>query len=198
MVCQMPHSTMLRFVQLLPNVSVKGDFILKDLPGSGKRIDVLCRVLAACFEWAPSTIEKDRLEVIALLGNHLALQFNYPTEGLPSGEREWAQIIKDSLKGNTPDFVKIVERGLEEIITELNNPPMKNLWVLHEEGTQFKLSQMLNSTTDNSFMLGDHRGFNSQSEELISKYALEKVSLGITSYLSSHCVAHIISEFERK
>ena len=194
----MPSSTTLRFIQLLPNVSVKGDFILKDLPGSGKRIDVLCRVLAACFEWGPVSFERKKLEVIAILGNQLTLQFMYPEENIPIGEQGWAHIIRDALRGNPSSFVKVTEKDLEALIEEINDPPEKNLWILHEEGTQLDGSSAVNLATDNSFMLGDHRGFDSHSEELISKYALQKVSLGITSYLSSHCVAHIISEFERK
>ncbi|TFH11084.1 MAG: hypothetical protein E4H14_01325 [Candidatus Thorarchaeota archaeon] len=194
----MPHSTMLRFIQILPNVATTGDFILKDLPGSGKRIDVLCRVLSACFEWAPSTWKKEDLEVIAVLGDSIILRFQFPTEILPSGENAWARVLKESLRGNPPDFVQISEGNLESVIIEFNNSSSSNLWLLHEEGEERSLKEIAISGSDNSFMLGDHRGFDSQTEELISKLALRKVSLGNTSYLSSHCVAYIISEFERK
>jgi tRNA (pseudouridine54-N1)-methyltransferase len=194
----MPNSAMLRFIQILPNASVSGDFILKDLPGSGKRIDVLCRVLAASFEWGPYDLERSQIEVIAIIGNSVILRFGYPKENIPSGEKAWAQVIKESLKGNPPDFVLVSEGNLESVIMEINSPPKSNLWVLHEEGAQFDMSKSQNSMTENSFMLGNHRGFNSHAEELISKHALQKVSLGNTSYLSSHCVARIISEFERK
>ena len=194
----MPHSTMLRFIQILPNASTSGDFILKDLPGSGKRIDVLCRVLSACFEWGPSTLQKNKIEVIAIIGDSVILRFQFHGESIPSGEKAWAQVLKESLKGNPPDYVRVQGSNLESIIRELNNPPKSNLWILHEDGEELKIQEISDSGTDNSFMLGDHRGFNSQTEELTSKYTLRKVSLGKTSYLSSHCVAHIISEFERK
>lgn len=192
----MPHSTRLRFIQLLPNASTSGDFILRDLPGSGKRIDVLCRVLSASFEWGPNTWNSSMISVIAVIGDAAILQFHYPGESLPSGERSWAQIIKDSLNDKPPDFVMVREGNLESVILE-HNTPSENLWILHEDGEELNLQEVLNSTTDNSFMLGDHRGFNSQTGELVSKYSLRKISLGKTSYLSSHCVARIISEFER-
>ncbi|TFG32634.1 hypothetical protein EU528_02805 [Candidatus Thorarchaeota archaeon] len=198
MVCQMPHSTKLRFIQILPNASTAGDFILKDLPGSGKRIDVLCRVLSSCFEWATNTWKKDEIEVIAVIGDAVILRFQLPEEAVPSGEKAWAQVIKDSLKGNPPDYVHVFEGNLEKVIIEFDNSASSNLWLLHEGGEKLNLQIAVNSGGDNSFMLGDHRGFNSQTEELISKYAIQKVSLGDTSYLSSHCVAYIISEFERK
>ena len=193
----MPNSSMLRFIQILPNASTSGDFILKDLPGSGKRIDVLCRVLSACFEWGPSTLQQNKIEVIAVIGDSVILRFQFHGENIPSGEKAWAQVLKESLKGNPPDYVRVQEGNLESIIIDFNKPPKSILWILHEEGEDLK-AQEISMETDNSFMLGDHRGFSSQSEELISKHALQKVSLGDTSYLSSHCAAHIISEFERK
>lgn len=192
----MPHSTRLRFIQLLPNASTTGDFNLKDLPGSGKRIDVLCRVLSASFEWGPNTWNPSNIEVIAVFGDAVILRFQFPSEKLPSGERAWAQVIKDSLNDNPPDYIAIRKGNVESVILECNMPS-ENLWILHEDGEEVDLQAISNSTTDNSFMLGDHRGFNSQTEELVSKYSLRKVSLGKTSYLSSHCVARIISEFER-
>ncbi len=194
----MPNSSMLRFIQILPNVSTSGDFILKDLPGSGKRIDVLCRVLSACFSWGSSKWDKHRIELLAVIGDSVILRIQNPEQKTPTGERAWAQILKDSLKGNPPEYVRVQKGNLESIIIDLNKPPKSILWILHEEGEGMKVQEISISETDNSFMLGDHRGFSSQSEELISKYALQKVSLGDTSYLSSHCAAHIISEFERK
>jgi tRNA (pseudouridine54-N1)-methyltransferase len=189
---------MLRFIQILPNISTSGNFILKDLPGSGKRIDVLCRVLSSCFEWAPSTWKKEEIEVIAVIGDSVSLRFRFPKENLPSGEKAWAQVLKDSLKGNPPDYVQLSEENLENVIREFHNSVSSNLWLLHEEGERLNLQEIAISGRDNSFMLGNHKGFNSQTEELISKFTLRKVSLGDISYLSSHCVAHIISEFERK
>ena len=171
---------------------------MKDLPGSGKRIDVLCRVLSACFEWGPSKWDKHLLELLAVIGDSIILRIQDPGQKTPTGERAWAQILKESLKGNPPEYVQVYDGNLESVIRDLNNPPTSILWILHEEGEEINFHEKSISGTDNSFMLGDHRGFNSQTEELISKHALQKVSLGNTSYLSSHCVAHIISEFERK
>jgi len=140
---------------------------------------------------------KEQIEVVAVIGNSVILRFRLP-EDLPSGEKAWAQVLKESLKGNPPDYVHVSEGNLENVIREFNDSASSNLWLLHEEGEELSLQEIASSGSDNSFMLGDHRGFNSQTEELISKFALRKVSLGDISYLSSHCVARIISEFERK
>ena len=194
----MPDSTKIRFIQLLPEASPKGDFILKDLPGSGKRIDLLCRVFSAGFDWAPNTFDKANIEIIAVIDDSIILQVQYPGENPPTGEKAWAKIIKDSLRGEPPHYVQVINDNLESVILKFNNPPKANLWVLHEDGEEVDLREAVTLATDNSFMLGDHRGFNSQTEELVSKYSLQKISLGKTSYLSSHCVALIISRFERK
>lgn len=190
-------SAMLRFIQLLPQVSPKGDFILRDLPGSGKRIDVLCRDLAACFSWGPITWPKASLELIAIIADTAILTFRYPGDETPQNEVEWASVIIDSLREQPPECVTVSKGSVEEKIKEYCNPPESTLWVLDQNGLHISEFETNQENTQNSFMLGDHRGFNSQTESLITGYALPRVSLGKKSYLSSHCVASIISEFER-
>jgi tRNA pseudouridine-54 N-methylase len=73
---------------MLPQAPPEGDFLLKDLPGSGKRIDILCRDLAACFDWAPVSWSKSQLEIIAVIGNKKTLTFREPKEQIPRGEVE--------------------------------------------------------------------------------------------------------------
>ncbi|TFG34707.1 hypothetical protein EU527_01925 [Candidatus Thorarchaeota archaeon] len=193
----MSTSTMIRFIQILPQVSEKGNFLLKDLPGSGKRIDILCRDLAACFDWGPIKWPKSQLEFIAVLKDSKILQFQNPKENLPRGERAWAEVIHNSLKNNPPEFVYVSDGNLESIIEEYDKPPQSRVWVLCENGGHIGECKFNIPESQNSFMLGDHRGFDSNTEELASKYNLWKVSLGKISYLSSHCVVSIISEFER-
>ena len=188
---------MLRFVQILPQVFPEGDFLLKDLPGSGNRIDILCRDLAACFDWGPTTWSKSSLELKAVIGNAKILTFSNPQNQTPRGEVEWASIIRDSLKDKPPSFVEVSGGTLEDVIKQLNQPTDSSLWVLDEEGTYLSDIQTILPSTQNSFMLGDHRGFDSQTVSLISQYRIQRISLGKKSYLSSHCLAAIISEFER-
>ena len=190
----MPEATMLRFAQILPQVFPDGDFLLKDLPGSGKRIDVLCRDLAACFEWGQTTWSKSELEMIAVIGDTKILTFSDPQDKIPRGEVGWASVIRDSLKGAPPSFVDVSDGNLEDLIGKLSQTA---LWVLDEEGDMLSDIKTINPAAQNSFMLGDHRGFDSQTENLISQYNIQRISLGKKSYLSSHCLAAIISEFER-
>lgn len=189
--------TMLRFIQLLPTVPYTGDFLLRDLPGSGRRVDILCRDLAACFDWGPTEWPLTQLELKAIFSDQVILTFQKPNEKMPKGEREWAMVIKNALQGNPPDYVSVTEGNLESIIRELGQSPLSQLWVLHEKGEYFGNCHMHIFGTQNSFMLGDYKGFDSRTEELIVKHGLMRVALGRTSYLSSHCVASVISKFER-
>jgi tRNA (pseudouridine54-N1)-methyltransferase len=193
----MPESTMLRFVQILPQVSPEGEFLLKDLPGSGKRIDVLCRDLAACFSWGPIFWSLASLEMIAVIGNTKIMTFINPQDELPSGEMGWASVIRDSLREKPPNYVDISEGTLEDVIIRLNLARDSKLWVLDEQGTNLFDPHVVRPFTQNSFMLGNHRGFDSQTESIMSQYNIDRISLGKKSYLSSHCLAAIISEFER-
>ena len=193
----MPGPTLIRFLQLLPQVSPEGNFLLKDLSGSGKRIDVLCRDLAACFEWAPMTWPKSGLELIAIIGDAKILKFKNPEDQTCKGEVGWATVVRNSLRGDPPSFIAVSNGILEDVIHELNQPPVSALWVLDEKGSEISKVPDVHSAPQNSFMLGGHRGFDSQTIDIISKYKIRKISLGRKSYLSSHCLAAIISEFER-
>lgn len=170
---------------------------MKDLPGSGKRIDVLCRDLAACFEWGPVSFLKSNLELIALIGETTVLTFRHPQDQIPLGEVGWASVIKESLRGQQPAFVEVSEGSLDDIIRKLNQPKESGLWVLDEDGAHLSDTKSVHQFTQNSFMLGNHKGFDSQTKNLISELGIPKVSLSKKSYLSSHCLAAIISEFER-
>jgi len=178
-------------------VSPKGDFLLKDLPGSGKRIDVLCRDLATCFDWGPTSWPKSQLEIIAVIGNAKILTFKDPQDQIPQGEVGWASEIREALRGTPGNYVDIADGTLELAIEGINQTRDSNLWVLDEEGTSLFDSQISHPLGQNNFLVGDHRGFDSETENIISKYNIQRISLGGKSYLSSHCLAAIISEFER-
>jgi tRNA (pseudouridine54-N1)-methyltransferase len=192
----MPDSPLLRFIQLLPNVPSNGDFLLQDLPGSGKRIDVLCRDLSACFDWAPIFWNRDMLEVVAVLQDNMMITFR----GLPAkkrGEVEWAVMIRDTLRGEEVDGLQLEKRPLDNLIQDLQETDSSEVYVLDETGNPLDKALNAKSSAQNSFMLGDHRGFDSRTEELIVEHKLTRVSLGERSYLSSHCIAAIIAYFER-
>jgi tRNA (pseudouridine54-N1)-methyltransferase len=190
---------MLRFIQVLPDVSPKGDFILKDLPGSGKRVDVLCRCLAACFDWSIHTWTSKNLEFIAVIGEELLLTFKVRSNTHRKGEVWWATAVKDALQGNPPEGVTVTPGTTATLIPSILGEDNSQVYVLEEHGAPISLLRAkLQETSQNSFMLGDHRGFSRETLELLDALKVRRISLGPVSYLSSHCVAAIIAEFERR
>jgi len=192
----MEQITHLRFILYLPELSEDGDFHFKDLPGSGKRIDVLCRSLAACFDWGPSTLDRFNLEIIALVGKTSCLRIRNPDTDMPRSEVWWARAIKDALCGNPPPFIAIENLDLENVIQEILAAGRSNLWVLHEAGSAFNQHSLIDMNAQNSFIIGGYRGFDSEALTVFDDHSIYRLSLGNTSYLTSHCVAAIISMYE--
>ena len=186
----------LRFIAIFPDIPIDGKFILRDLPGSGKRIDVLCRSLAACFDWSSSLEIRSKLEFMVSLSHSILLRFKAPTDATLRGETWWATIVRDSLRNTPPDFVTVEERGLEELLQILQKEE-SNIFVLEEEGRPLAAISKTPSASPYSFMLGNHRGFDEGTSKIIQKLDIQRVSLGQRSYLGSHCVAAVISHFER-
>ncbi len=188
---------LLRFILVLPQSSTDGKFILRDLPGSGKRIDILCRGLAACFDWGPSTWPKFQIELIAIIGNEIILTFRHPENDHVKGEPQWGSIIRDAMKSHLSDSVTIKHSSLHDFIAELLESSGSRLWVLEEDGMPISSCIGNGQATQSSFIVGDHKGFDSGTQRVIHNCNIPSVSLGAASYLSSHCIAAVISEFER-
>ncbi len=193
----MREPTRLRFIQLLPKVPPRADFLLRDLPGSGHRIDVLCRDLAACFEWGPASWERSSIELVAVLQGGTTITFNHYDKRDAMGEVGWAQLIQDALMMRSVEGIKVTLQTLENLLEEIMSTRNSEVFMLHEAGGPFQEVVETCRATQNSFMLGDHRGFDSQTEEILTSYGVKRVSLGERSYLSSHCISAIISRFER-
>jgi tRNA pseudouridine-54 N-methylase len=186
----------LRFILHLPEISEEGNFLLKDLPGSGKRIDVLCRSLAVCFDWGPSKLDKSYLEVFALVGKSSCLRIRNPDTEMPRGEVWWASAIKDALTGSSLPFISIENLSLEDVVEEVLETDGDRLWVLDEAGSESVKGNLSRSNAQNSFIIGGYRGFNSEALTIFEDHSIYRLTLGTTSYLTSHCIAAIISMYE--
>ncbi|TFG12078.1 hypothetical protein EU537_10330 [Candidatus Thorarchaeota archaeon] len=197
MVCQMASSTAsFSFIHVFPRIPAKPKFHLKDLPGSGKRIDILCRGLAACFDWAPELISRTNIEYYAVLSDKITMKFTYSPECIGKGETWWASVIQRVLSGVNVDFCGKMDWNLE---TTMKSTTQDNfdLYVLDEKGTPIDTVLQHSNLSQNSFMVGDHRGFELDTRELLRDMNVQQVSLGETSYLGSHCIAQVISNYER-
>ncbi|MHA2240433.1 MAG: hypothetical protein ACXACE_02390 [Candidatus Thorarchaeota archaeon] len=180
----------------MPNMSTNGQFILRDLPGSGNRVDILCRSLQACFDWGPVFWSKSKLEFLAVIANEVVLRFRNPSHPHEMGEVWWASAIQDSLKGEPPPFVDFNNAGLRETLEEIVEHSSSVIYALDERGNMISDWAPYGSASQNSFMLGDHHGFDFNTQTVMKDLGISRISLGVTSYLGSHCVGTIISKLE--
>lgn len=157
-------------------------------------MDILCRSLAACFDWGPTTWPKSMLEFVAVMSDKITLRIRNPGELLPRGEVHWAEAVRRALGESEIDFGQCQRLGLPELLAELHQG---HVWALEETGEPFRESRITNPHGENTFIVGDHRGFDSQTQRILDDHSIYRLSIGNTSYLSSHCVAAIISKFER-
>jgi tRNA pseudouridine-54 N-methylase len=192
----MLNAVFLRFLLYFPNMPTKGDFLLRDLPGSGNRVDVLCRCLSACFGWAPTIIPSNEIELRAVLSDELTLQFHRPERAEDMAETDWAKDIRESLNGNHPEYISIDDLDFEQNIQQLVNDSSTNVWLLHEKSENS--IKTWNPSLQNSFILGDHKGFDSHSLKIIRECGIPDLSIGPLPYLGSHCIATVIAEAERR
>jgi tRNA pseudouridine-54 N-methylase len=189
---------LLRFVLVFPTLPVSGQFHTKDLPGSGKRIDVLCRSLASCFDWGPTTWPKEKLQVAAIIGNQVILEIGYPDTKIPHGEVSWAMEVRQALNGNPSSYIEVKEMGLADYIDEILSAPNSKVWALDETGSDITDASGFDDTSNHSMLIGDHKGYNEETLAILANRSIYRISLGKTSYLGSHCIAAIIGLLERK
>lgn len=188
---------LLRFVLVFPTIPTSGQFHTKDLPGSGKRIDVLCRSLAASFEWGPTTWSRENIQVAAIIGDQVTLEIGHPNLQGPQGEVAWAFDIKLALNGRPPSYIEIKDMGLADYIDSIASEPNSKIWALEETGDYIAEVSGFDATFNNSILIGDQKGYNRESQAVIADRSIYRISLGKTSYLGSHCIAAIIGLLER-
>ena len=180
-------------LQQIPN---DGTFLLQDLPGSGKRIDILCRSLSAGFQWGRNSWPLSNVELIALLSDNTCLHFKGTEGTMTFGEKQWAELIQRALQEEVVYGITVSNTTLNELIHSFNKQPESCVIVLEESGVP--LSTLVGDTTVSqySFMLGKHVGFDSKERQLFEDHNLPVASLGDIDYLGSHCIAAVISHFE--
>jgi tRNA pseudouridine-54 N-methylase len=190
--------TGLRFIGIYSTIQVDAEFNMKDLTGAGRRIDVLCRSLEACFDWAADRPITASVEYVAVLEKEIVLRFTNPGDATGKGETWWAGHIRDALRDNPPPFVRVARTTLEQFLEDIREESSQEMFVLEEKGRLLKARTLEQSPSQYSFILGDHRGFSERTRGVFQSFNIPSISLGPKSYLGSHCVAAVISELERR
>ena len=182
------------------------EFNLNDLPGSGGRMDLVCRCISSAL-WVSNDLRRDTRIFITFEGPTnppKTIVFDgYSLKGVNPDERNIASHIKKALRIGlnlqlnqeieVSPGIKIAKRSFESIIKEKSKK--MQLLYLHPEGKDIKDIKI---ERDVAFILGDHVGIPKKTERLIERVKAERVSLGKRVYLASHAIVIANYELDRR
>jgi len=196
------------FILDAPRCHTTDDFLIRDVPGTSGRLDVVCRILAATFRTVPQL--NQYLCFLAILGGPpnppLLLKVSSATaENIPESELACALLLKGLLHqyrtaGSEkyeiwPQF-SLTKKGFEETLQETAKT-VNQIYYLVEKGEPFE-NIHLDPAKPLAFILGDDQGLPPEHEKQLSKYDIQRVTIGEQSYLGSQVVTLILLELARQ
>jgi tRNA pseudouridine-54 N-methylase len=158
-------------------------------------MDLLARCIIAAFDTPTGTRKCTTLEIVleGMPNPPVSITFDGDRFGeLPAGEVAVATIIFASLSGKEFPGVCMRRRPFIESVRGYSENGFR-LYYLHEEG---KDSRGMRFAEKPAFILGDHKGLDPASERKLDAAGAERVSLGATSYLASHCITVVNCELD--
>lgn len=182
---------MRRFVVIAHDVPPSPDFSLDDLPGSAGRLDVLCRCVADGLLTSHGV--RSDAEVVVVVQDELVIRFDGTSiRRLQPDERSTAARFRDAL-GDSRDAIGeiavesspgvTVRRG--DLGTALAESP-EPIIQLHEAGEPLPETSPTESAT---YVLSDHRSFDSGDETTLSEFVDRRVSVGPVAIHANHAIS---------
>ncbi len=173
-----------------------GNFSLNDLPGSGGRMDVLCRCVNACL-FLSHDLRRDAECFLLLCGAPAAektIRFSgEKVRSLSPDERSAAALVKKvidipcgSVFREAADGVSIRRGGLAELLAE------HRFAVLDEQGEDIREAPSL----PDAFLLSDHLNFSPDEEALLRD--LPRYSVGPRCLHADHTITVLHNELDRR
>jgi tRNA (pseudouridine54-N1)-methyltransferase len=173
-----------------------GAFILNDLPGSGGRMDILCRCVNTSL-FLSHDLRRDVDCYLVLCGGPVppkTIRFSgNAVRSLSPDERSAGALIKKAL--NIPagsEFrdaapgVSVRKTGLARLMEE------HAFCVLDEKGTDIRTA----GTIPDAFLLSDHLNFTEDEELLVNQYP--RYSVGPTCIHADHTITIVHNELDRR
>ncbi|HWQ67038.1 MAG TPA: tRNA (pseudouridine(54)-N(1))-methyltransferase TrmY [Methanospirillum sp.] len=176
-----------------------GSFSLNDLPGSGGRMDLLCRCVQASLFLSHGIREEASCLLIMSGGPGSAkiVRFDGATvRSLSPDERSSASLIKKALslpagtlfRESTPG-VSVRKGGISELLETGTR------WgILDEGGSDIRKVQTCD--LPDAFILSDHRNFTPEEEEQMQD--LPRFSLGPRILHADHAIVLLWNEIDRR
>ncbi|MFP4232751.1 MAG: tRNA (pseudouridine(54)-N(1))-methyltransferase TrmY [Candidatus Aenigmatarchaeota archaeon] len=179
------------------------DFTLKDLPGSGGRMDLNARCVISAL-WLSRDLRRDSRIVFSLNGpddSPLAMAFDgKDLERVTPDERNIGIWIKKALKRKEEvgedwkevhSGIYLSKKSFQDLMRDRKD---RNLYVLHESGEDIRSSEI---KEDPVFVLGDHIGLPKKEEGFVERFSADKISLGPESYFSTQSIVLVQNELDR-
>jgi tRNA (pseudouridine54-N1)-methyltransferase len=191
-----------------PRARTTDDFLIRDLPGTSGRLDVVCRVLISAYRSVPSLAQS--IKFLTLFGGppNPPLQLcvdNIQPEQIPESELSCALIIKTLLflhrtkkQDSTEQWpgLSLHSKSFEDTLTETIQPLTQCLYLIEEgeplEQVTFNLDQPI------LLVLGDDQGLSPEHETLVLQHPVRKVSMGTRSLLGSQVVSLFLIELAHR
>lgn len=165
---------------------------LKDLPGSTGRLDVVARCINAAF-WLSGDIRRNVVFHTVLHGGEQPVYIRIEGKRLRKvspDERSISLFLKkalermDSMEETSPGIFAY-SKSFDDVVKENSD---KEFYLLDECGMPIDKMDFKGTPF---FFLGDNMDLTDGEKKFLVEKGARKVSLGNTSYLSSHCIAVI-------
>ncbi|MFX1510428.1 MAG: hypothetical protein ACFFBR_09005 [Promethearchaeota archaeon] len=180
------------------------EFLIRDVPGTSGRLDVVCRILLSSYRTVPKLAPS--IQVNAVLGGPpnppLRICVNFGNANhFPESELECAIILKEILHhyrtkgaGQSPQWPQFsiypqsFKETLEAVIAD-----KKQILYLVESGKPLQ-EVKLNLNQPLVLILGDDQGLSGDHEKCLYSYPIQEVSIGTRSLLGSHVISLFLRE----
>jgi tRNA (pseudouridine54-N1)-methyltransferase len=195
---------MRRFVVIGRTATASPDFLLRDLPGTSGRLDVLLRCVRAAL-LVSHGIRQDTIVYLVLLGgpdaprslriDGSAARYVRPDEYSLGTTVKKALSVPIEASGFVParTGVAVARGGLDVVLEDL--PPLAS-YVLDIGGSDIRSAPL--DTRDNVFFLGDHLGFDDDTRRRIETFGATSISLGPVSVHADDAIALVGNELDRR
>lgn len=199
---------MREFIVVGHKARTDSNFNLNDLPGTGGRMDILCRCVNSSL-FLSHDLRRDVVIYLVLLGEPERSKI-VKFEGervryLNPDERSSGSLIKKALEKSAGSYWKqstlgvwIRTGGLEDILRELmDGAENKKLFYLSEDGIDIREIDKKSLLDDVVFILGDHLGITPEEESVIKDAGSKKINIGPVSLHADHCIILVNNELDR-
>jgi tRNA (pseudouridine54-N1)-methyltransferase len=191
-----------------PRARTTDDFLLRDLPGTSGRLDVVCRVLISTYRSVPAFAPN--IKFLTIFGGPPTPPIQLDVNGLqpnqiPESELACALILKTLLflhrtknQGSSnqwPGFT-LSPKDFNDTLTDIIQPPTQCLYLV-EEGVPLE-QVALTLEKPLLLVLGDDQGLPTDHETLVLEHPVQKVSMGTRSLLGSQVVSLFLLELAHR